>query len=122
MHGTVFIISITVALVISLVFGLICNSIVESKKYPKNNGFYWGFFLGIIGLIVCCCKPHYYDTYDGKMSLGNYNPNTLTHNGSFTQTQNTNVADELKKYKEMLDEGLITEEEFTAKKKQLLGI
>ncbi len=31
-------------------------------------------------------------------------------------------ADELKKYKELLDNGTITEEEFNAKKKQLLGL
>lgn len=32
------------------------------------------------------------------------------------------VADEIKKYKALLDQGLITEEEFSAKKRQLLGI
>ena len=31
-------------------------------------------------------------------------------------------ADELKKYKELLDAGAITQEEFEAKKKQLLGL
>lgn len=31
-------------------------------------------------------------------------------------------ADELKKYKELFDQGIITQEEFDAKKKQLLGI
>lgn len=31
-------------------------------------------------------------------------------------------ADELKKYKELLDNGVITQEEFDAKKKQLLGL
>ena len=32
------------------------------------------------------------------------------------------IADELKKYKELLDGGVITQEEFDAKKKQLLGL
>ncbi len=32
------------------------------------------------------------------------------------------LADELKKYKELLDMGVITQEEFDAKKKQLLGL
>ena len=32
------------------------------------------------------------------------------------------AVDEIKKYKELLDMGIITEEEFTAKKRQLLGI
>lgn len=34
----------------------------------------------------------------------------------------TRNAEELKKYKELLDDGIITQEEFDAKKKQLLGI
>ena len=34
----------------------------------------------------------------------------------------TSVADELKKFKELLDSGIITQEEFDAKKKQLLGL
>ena len=32
------------------------------------------------------------------------------------------AADELKKFKELLDSGVITQEEFEAKKKQLLGL
>lgn len=37
-----------------------------------------------------------------------------------TQTQST--ADEIKQFKSLLDEGIITQEEFDSKKKQLLGI
>ena len=36
--------------------------------------------------------------------------------------QQASVADELKKFKELLDMGVITQEEFDAKKKQLLGL
>ena len=46
-------------------------------------------------------------------------------NQSTTQTQviqQTSSADELKKFKELLDMGVITQEEFDAKKKQLLGL
>lgn len=32
------------------------------------------------------------------------------------------AADELKKFKELLDSGILTQEEFDAKKKQLLGL
>ncbi len=35
---------------------------------------------------------------------------------------NTSAADELRKYKQLLDDGIITQEEFNAKKKQLLGL
>ena len=36
--------------------------------------------------------------------------------------QQTSPAEELKKFKELLDMGIITQEEFDAKKKQLLGL
>lgn len=39
-----------------------------------------------------------------------------------TVIQQTSAADELKKFKELLDIGIITQEEFEAKKKQLLGL
>lgn len=38
------------------------------------------------------------------------------------QLKPTNDIDEIKKYKELLDSGVITEEEFNQKKKQLLGL
>jgi len=37
-------------------------------------------------------------------------------------TANTSIAEEILKFKELLDSGVITEEEFEAKKKQLLGL
>ncbi|PEN08616.1 PH domain-containing protein [Bacillus pseudomycoides] len=50
----------------------------------------------------------------------------LKNNTSEVQPQSiptpTSVADELKKFKELCDMGVITEDEFNAKKKQLLGI
>ena len=39
-----------------------------------------------------------------------------------TVSSTTSSADELKKFKELLDDGVITQEEFDAKKKQLLGL
>ena len=45
------------------------------------------------------------------------------NSSQITKTQNEfSVADELKKFKELLDIGIITQEEFDAKKKQLLGL
>lgn len=43
-------------------------------------------------------------------------------NASPSIVQQLSPADELKKYKELLDMGVITQEEFNAKKKQLLGL
>ena len=44
--------------------------------------------------------------------------------GSSTNKGNTtpSPADEILKYKELMDQGIITQEEFEAKKKQLLGL
>ena len=39
-----------------------------------------------------------------------------------TIVQNTSPADELKKYKDLLDQGIISQEEYDAKKKQLLDL
>lgn len=39
-----------------------------------------------------------------------------------TNIQTVDEAEQLKKYKELLDSGVITQEEFDAKKKQLLGV
>ena len=38
------------------------------------------------------------------------------------QTSSPSVADEIMKFKQLLDCGAITQEEFNAKKKQLLGL
>ena len=47
--------------------------------------------------------------------------NTLTATTIKQEIPQSN-ADELKKYKDLLDSGIITQEEFDAKKKQLLGL
>ena len=44
------------------------------------------------------------------------------NNANQTSNNAPSAADELKKYKELLDMGVITQEEFDAKKKQLLGL
>ena len=49
---------------------------------------------------------------------GHPNVNVVNQTPTPTQSQ----ADELKKFKELLDSGIITQEEFDAKKKQLLGL
>lgn len=42
--------------------------------------------------------------------------------GEKSSGSSTSAADEIRKYKELLDEGIITAEEFEQKKKQLLGL
>lgn len=45
-------------LAVCLIFGFVGRAIVKSKGYEyDNHGFAWGFWLGIIGVIVCAGKP-----------------------------------------------------------------
>ncbi len=46
----------------------------------------------------------------------------LRNMSNATVIQQTSAADELKKFKELMDAGVISQEEFDAKKKQLLGL
>lgn len=59
-----------IALISAVGFGIACRAIVKGKGYPPemNRGFLWGFFLGLIGLIVCAVKPVY-----GQMNQFYYN-------------------------------------------------
>lgn len=59
-------------------------------------------------------------TFQSKLEEAVYMARHRT--SSTTIIQSNSPADEIKKYKELLDIGAITEDEFTAKKKQLLGI
>ena len=57
----VYIVAAVVGIVLAIVLGFVCRSIVKGKGYPDqmNHGFAWGFWLGLIGLIVCACKVPY---------------------------------------------------------------
>lgn len=92
-------------LIISVIFGYITKHINESKGY--SGGFAWGFWLSFIGIIVVACKP------DNRS-------NSQTSTQSIASGQS--IADEIKKYKQLYDQGIITEEEFLAKKEQLLNL
>ena len=56
----------------------------------------------------------------GSRDLVDITDEELTNNQQTVSTAST--VDELKKFKELLDMGIITQEEFEAKKKQLLGL
>lgn len=79
------------AILIALIFGYFAQKFGARKGYGDAACFAAGFFLGIIGLIVILLLP------DKK-----------------------SAADDLLSYKQLLDSGAITQEEFDAKKKELL--
>ncbi len=160
-----------VSLIMAVIFGFITKSMNEDKGY--EGGFAWGFWLGIIGIIVVACKPdnhHYYyreSEQDAALSAyarekndervleeGGWKCNRCGHvNASYVTSCNCGMyikendnwfkkrdeerkaraeeqkaqavksqADEIKKFKELLDSGAITQEEYDAKKKQILGL
>ena len=47
---------------------------------------------------------------------------TMTRSAVVTPTVSTDAVSEIQRFKALMDQGIITEEEFTAKKRQLLGI
>lgn len=102
-------------------WGLICRAIVRSKGYTiangysKNYGFAWGL-LGFIGIIVCAVKP----------AVGEFAKKTVViQQPVVTQTPpsaQSSVSEQIQEINKLKDEGFITEEEYEAKKKQILGI
>ena len=167
---------IIVGIIVDIICGAITYSMNESKGY-ETNGFWWGFWLGLIGVIIVACKPQCppsnYTPSNQNFYNNPYNANPYTSYGNpqipapitpdswrctcgrvhpkyqsscvCGQTQLTvkkkateaaaeaakpakpNVSETdnvmaLKQYKELLDSGVISQEEFDAKKKQLLGL
>ena len=100
-----------IALIIILdgvVWGFVTRAIVKGKGYENYNSWFWcGFFLALIGVIVAACKP-------AVNATQSYAPVPVQPQAS--------DADELMKYKQLFDQGAITQEEYEAKKKQLLNI
>ena len=80
-----------------IIWGLATQSIGKSRGH--QNCFWWGFFLGLIGLIVVLCL----------------NPKTNNQNNLF---DNIDVLDKLQRLQE---NGTITKEEFEENKKVLLN-
>ena len=105
---------ITTLLLCIFVGGLGIHRFYVGKKGTGILYLFTGGVLGIgtiIDLITIVCGD--FTDIEGKI---------ITNNKKTNQTYNsTNSAKELKQYKELLDSGVITQEEFERKKKQILG-
>jgi len=77
-----------------LIFGFITRSIARKKGY--SHGFVWGFFLGVIGLLVNVFRP---------------DRNAQTSSGNL---------DTLERIVKLHEQGALTDEEFSKKKAELL--
>ena len=71
--------------------------------------------LWILDIAHIADESHYQE--DVQMQMIMQNANTAVN-----QTSNINVVDELKKYKELQEQGVISAEEYEAKKEQLLKL
>lgn len=69
--------------------------------------------------IMISSKKQYEQMEKVKELIGRYQDSSESH---IIPTQELSVADEINKFAELRDAGILTNEEFEAKKKQLLGI
>lgn len=86
-------------LIVMILFSIWGFQIGKTRKIGGVGGLLLGFFLIILGIIIIYCIP--------KETTYNY--------------QSTSPADELKKYKELLDNGVITEAEYNIQKSKILN-
>lgn len=91
-------IAIVLLIALWVVSGFIAKGIGEKKGYGAGLSFCAGFFLFILGIIIMAVLPD----KSGKEKA-------------------VTSADALLKYKELLDAGAISQEEFDAKKKELMA-
>lgn len=100
-------ITITVLIVVAMlcIFGLISNKINKDKGY--RSGFAWGFFLGILGIIIVTLRP-------AAVQQANVKDNAQQHSQSAT------LEERLAETKNLLDKGIITNEEYAERRKKIL--
>ncbi|MGN0616733.1 SHOCT domain-containing protein [Ruminococcus flavefaciens] len=143
----------------SVVWGVVTSHMSRKKGYGSLSGFFWGFFLGIIGVIIiafkedknnpfmdreaiekdnerffkehdgwecpCCARLH--GPFERSCICGfSLNEEKVIEEGEIIKENIVktaeNEAEIIAKYKKMCDDGLITEDEFKEKKKQILGL
>lgn len=85
-------------LIVALFFGLIAGSLNENKGCSYWTGFWCGFLLGIIGILIVAVQKD-------KTKV----------NSSYV------TAEEIEKYQKLLEKGIITKEEFEESKKKILS-
>ena len=95
-----------------------------SKKRPIGTAFKICMLLFVnlvAGILLLCDKGNgYQEVFSDPAQTSNLQTSNMETPNAQTPKQPQNVAKELKGYKELLDCGIITQEEFEEKKKELL--
>lgn len=99
-------------LAVAALLGLIPANIAKEKGYSFGLWWFYGWMLFIVAIIHVQFIPNKNEDRNG------YRPSSIP----YCPPSQTSSADELRQYKELMDQGVITEEEFERKKKQILGI
>lgn len=83
--------------------------IAKMKGHPEKKYFWWCFWIGMIGWPMVIALPD------------RSNIQTHERRKDSSLKKFTEISDCLIKYKKLLDEGIISQEEFDLKKKHILG-
>lgn len=104
-----------ISLIIAAGLAFIPANIAKNKGYSFGLWWFYGWMLFIVAIIHVSCIPdkNAQQILAQSAAQAPYAP---------ILNSERSVADEIKKYKELMDQGVITEEEFQAKKRQLLKL
>lgn len=109
--------------IVEIIFFVICALLIETRDWSYSDSEYnyslqIVFFVMLFVLVSLSVISIFGYIKAAKKGIIEETPKTY----KVEIVKETNQTDELKKYKELLDNGTITQEEFDAKKKQLLGL
>ena len=88
---------------------------VQIESFTERPGAFYGWMLFIVAIIHVSLIPD-----KNAQQTPIHSASSIPYCSPSVSSQS--AADELKKYKELKDQGVITEEEFQAKKEQLLKL